>query len=361
MLRVLQVVGSLGYAGVEAVVMNYYRNTDTDKVQFDFISCSQEKERYDDEIKGMGGKIFRLPSRSRHPFAYMKALKQVIKENKYDIVHIHKNSASMAMDAIVSKLCGVKTIIGHSHNTSCNILWQHYLFKPFVNLFITHRFACSKEAGEWVFSSKDDVRIINNAVDTTIFCYDSQKRREYKERLDLSDNFVIGFVGRLHEQKNLERLIDIFSEIYEIDKHPVLMIVGEGPEKNKLVEKCKYKNIGDRVLFMGTRDDIPELMSVMDVFVMTSIYEGLPVVVAEAQATGLKLVVSDKVPAPDILGELRIVSLEESNEAWRNAIMEEYGFNRNESREKMKDGGYEISTEAYKLQSFYLSEVSGQL
>ena len=126
MIRVLQVVGSLGYAGVEAVVMNYYRHIDTNQVQFDFISCSQSKQRYDDEIINRGGVIHRCPSRSRNPFSYMRALKKIISENKYEIVHIHQNSASMTMDARVAKSCGVKTIIGHSHNTRCNVLWQHY-------------------------------------------------------------------------------------------------------------------------------------------------------------------------------------------------------------------------------------------
>ncbi|MCC8152502.1 MAG: glycosyltransferase, partial [Lachnospiraceae bacterium] len=106
--------------------------------------------------------MHRLPSRSRKPFANMSALRKVIKENGYNIVHIHQNSASMTMDAIVAKTCGVKNVIGHSHSTSCHVLWQHYLFKPFVNHFCDYRFACSREAGQWVFGKKDDVRIINN-------------------------------------------------------------------------------------------------------------------------------------------------------------------------------------------------------
>lgn len=135
MIRVLQVVGSLGNAGVEAVVMNYYRNIDTEQVQFDFISCHSEKQKYNDEIEQRGGKIYYLPSRSRHPFQYMQALKKVIRDNHYEIVHIHQNSASMAMDAYVAKRCKCKKIIGHSHNTNCGIVWQHYLLKPFVNRF----------------------------------------------------------------------------------------------------------------------------------------------------------------------------------------------------------------------------------
>ena len=151
MIRVLQIIGSLGYAGVEAVVMNYYRHIDTAQVQFDFITCSSVPQRYDQEILDKGGRIFRVPSRSRHPFKYMWALKQILQTNKYQIVHVHQNSASMVMDGFVAKLCHVPVVIGHSHNTSCNVLWQHYLFKPWVSFCFDYRLACSSAAGEWVF------------------------------------------------------------------------------------------------------------------------------------------------------------------------------------------------------------------
>ena len=137
MKRVLQIVGSLGYAGLEAVVMNYYRHVNKEHIQFDFITYSLNRERYDDEIEQLGGRIFRLPSRSRRPLEYMKSLYGVIRENNYQIVHVHQNSASMMMDGIVARLCGVPVVIGHSHNTRCNVLWQHYLFRPFVNVLIS--------------------------------------------------------------------------------------------------------------------------------------------------------------------------------------------------------------------------------
>ena len=141
--------------------MNYYRHIDTDQIQFDFVTCSQIPERYDEEISKMGGIIHRLPSRSRKPIQYMRELKKLIKKHNYKIVHIHQNSASMTMDGIVAKSCGVPVIIGHSHNIRCNVLWQHYLFKPFVNSVLTHRFACSEDAGRWVFGNKAFLLIYN--------------------------------------------------------------------------------------------------------------------------------------------------------------------------------------------------------
>lgn len=221
MTRVLQVIGSLGYAGVETVVMNYYRNIDRTKVQFDFITCSQKPERYDDEILGMGGRIFRLPSRSRNPFSYMRALRKVIADNKYRIVHIHQNSASMAMDALVARICKVPVVVGHSHNTKCNVVWQHYLFRPLINPLLTHRFACSKEAGEWVFGDKTDVRIVNNAVDVNRYSFKEEARNALRMDLSLQNTYTIGFLGRLHEQKNLFRLLAIYEKVHDRNNRAV--------------------------------------------------------------------------------------------------------------------------------------------
>lgn len=183
-LRVLQIHGSLGWAGVETVIMNYYRNIDRDKVQFDFTSCSSVKQRLEDEIIKGGGNIYRLPSRNRHPVSYMIGLYRLLREKNYKIVHIHQNSASMAMDAFVAKISGVKCIIGHSHNTSCNILWQHYLFKPFVNLFLDFRFACSAEAGKWVFGDRQ-CSIVRNAIDVNKYRFNQKVRSEIRNKLNL--------------------------------------------------------------------------------------------------------------------------------------------------------------------------------
>lgn len=353
MIRVLQVVGSLGYASVEAVVMNYYRNINTKKLQFDFITCSPVKERYDDEILSKGGKIYRLPSRSGRPLSYVKELITVIRKNQYKIVHIHQNSASLAMDAFAAKLCRVPLIIGHSHNTSCNVLWQHYLLKPFVNGLLTKRFACSKEAGTWVFGDRKDVSIIHNAVDIDKFYFSMETRECYRRELGIENKFVIGFVGRLHEQKNPERLFDIFVTAEKKNHDVILLLVGEGPLKKKLEEKAKEKHIDDKVMFLGRRDDVHKLMSAMDVFVMTSIYEGLPVVVIEAQASGLHSVISDKVPAPDLIHQLDVIDLSESDEIWSETILKKTVQDRLEVKQQIQKAGYDIKIEAKKLQKFY--------
>lgn len=360
MIRVLQVIGSLGYAGVEAVVMNYYRNIDRNKIQFDFITCSQIPERYDEEIYNSGGKIFRLPSRSRKPHKYMDVLKKVIKENGYQIIHIHQNSASMAMDAFVAKICGVPVIIGHSHNTRCNVMWQHYLFKPFVNLLLTNRFACSEEAGQWIFGNRKDVTVVNNAIDTSKFAFDEKTRESMREELGIEENFVVGFVGRLYDgQKNLFRVLEIFRAVLEKKNNAKLLIVGDGQDKERLIQKAEDLKINDKVLFLGKRNDVNNVMMAMDVFLMPSFYEGLPVVVVESQATGLRIVVSENVPTPNLINNMQVINLSETDEVWTNALLKNVDFDRRDAEKFIIERNYSIAHEVVKLEKFYMASARG--
>lgn len=356
MVRVLEVIGSLGYAGVEAVVMNFYRNVDRAQVQFDFITCSSVPERYDSEITTLGGWIHRLPSRSRHPFSYMKALKNVITQNNYQIIHIHQNSASMAMDAMVAKMCGVSTIIGHSHNTRCNVLWQHYLLKPIVNYVVTNRMACSEAAGEWIFGKRDDITVVNNAIDADKFHFDDELRKSTRQAIGVEGKYVVGYVGRLYDgQKNLYRLLDIFSVVARKRQGAVLVMVGDGPDKVGLEDKIRHLGLDDKVVLLGKRNDVNHLMMAMDVFAMPSLYEGMPVVIVEAQATGLRCIISDRVPAPNLIDNVQVLNLEQSDDAWAEALLNGSSNLRANATQKIIDGHYDIAHEAKWLQEFYLS------
>ncbi len=355
MIRVLQVVGNLGYAGLETVVMNYYRHIDKSQVQFDFVVGSPTKQRFDDEILASGGKIWRIPSRNRKIISYIKQLAKVIKENNYDIIHINQNSASMVIEMIAAKLGGCKTIIGHSHSTSCIVKWQHYLLRPFINLLPDYRFACSEAAGEWVFGKRNDLKVINNAIDTEKYAFVEASYTKYRAEYGLCGKYVIGFVGRLHEGKNLFRFLDVCESALRKNENAEFVLVGDGEEEERLLEYAKEKGLSDKTHFLGRRDDIPELMMMFDVFVMPSFYEGLPVVLAEAQAAGLPCVISDKVPCIDLIGHVKSLSLDESDEVWADAVLKKTDFDRKTARDYIIAGNYDISIEAKKLQDFYLN------
>ena len=286
MKRVLHIIGSLAYAGVEAVVMNYYRHLNREQIQFDFITFSKKPERYDEEIQQLGGRIFRLPSRARRPLGYMRALYRVIRDNNYQIVHTHQSSASMVMDGVVARLCGVPVVIGHSHNTRCNVLWQHYLFRPFVNVFFKHRLACSVEAGKWVFGERE-VTILNNAIDAGRFRFNEEVRNSIRKELGFTDELLVGFVGRLHPQKNPYRMLEIFAEVRKKQDNAHLLIVGDGGEREGMLQTCKELKILPSVHFLGQVTNVHELMMAMDVLLFPSVFEGLGLVVIEAQATDL--------------------------------------------------------------------------
>lgn len=283
----------------------------------------------------------------------MRELKKLLKEHPYKIVHIHRNSASMAMDAFVAWHCDVPVIIGHSHNTSCNIKWQHYLLKPFVNHYLDYRFACSEEAGKWIFGNKKDVRVIHNALELDKFKFNLSMRDKYRNDMGLKDKFVVGYVGRLFDkQKNVSRLISIFKDLLKTHPDSCLLLVGDGSDRAMFEQQ--REDIRDKVIFLGQRNDVANLLMAMDAFVMTSWYEGLANTLIEAQAAGLKTVVSSTIPTEDILGIQKIVSLDEPNEAWVQAILEDAPFDRSKTEEPIAKAGYDIKIEASKLEEFYM-------
>lgn len=288
----------------------------------------------------------------------MCKLRKVIKENQYEIVHIHQNSASIAMDAIVAKSCGVKTIIGHSHNTSCNVLWQHYLFKPVVNRVLSHRFACSTEAGEWVFGKRQGVVVCNNAIDVEKYHYHTAIRDQYRKILGVDNAYVIGYVGRLHEQKNLFRFLDICASAKKKKQNISVVLVGEGPLENALRAYAEQLGIEEETCFLGRRDDVASIMMAFDVFLFPSSYEGLGLVAVEAQASGLSCVVSDKVPAPNLTGHEVKLDLNENDDIWSDTVIQiESLLDREEAGKYITAGGYDIRAEAKKLQQFYMETV----
>lgn len=358
-IRVLQIVGNLGYHGVEAVVMNYYRNIDREKVQFDFVVNTENRDLYDDEVEAMGGKIYRLPSRFRHPFKYQKALTKLLKEHpEYKIIHVHGNSASMFMDLRVAKKCKVPVRIGHSHSTSCFVKWQHYIFKPFVNGVVTDRLACSIAAGEWVFGKKD-VKVINNAINLDKFTYDSEVRANLRKLLGIADEtYLFGTVGGLTDNKNHIFLIELFDEYVKCGGKGKLLIVGEGPERQRLTEEINNRKLNDIITLYGASDKIYEFYSAFDCFLFPTKFEGLGLVAIEAQACGLPVITSDAIVTEAILTKtVKIISTVD-NKKWLHEILEaERNPIRYNQKEDIKRGGYSIKEQALLLEDYYLNRI----
>lgn len=364
-IRVAQIIGKWLGGGVESVVMNYYRHIDRTKIQFDFI-CDEDSTNIPyEEIEKMGGKVILIPPYQKI-FKYHKKLKEVLKSGGYKIVHSHINTLSV-FSLFAAKCAGVPVRIAHSHSTTNkkekkkNLLKQ--VLRPFSKVFATDYMCCSELAGRWLFGNKEydngNVYLLNNAIDLDKFKYDEEKRKEKRKELNIEDStLVIGHVGRFVEQKNHRFLIDIFNEVHKQKENSILLLAGQGPLMEEMKEKVKILEIEDSVKFLGQRNDINELYQAFDVFCLPSLYEGLPVVGVEAQATGLLCVFSDDMTKETkVLDTTEFLSLNQSVEEWAYTILKKYkSFKRKNCTNEISKKDFNIKKEANKLIQKYYEE-----
>lgn len=361
-IRVAHIVGKVITGGVDAVVMNYYRNIDKSKVQFDLLMDGNNKTPVDEEIKSMGGRVFKLEPYERSMLKNMRQCYRILKDNRYTIVHCHLNTLSV-FPLCAAWFAGVKIRIAHNHSTAAKgegkrTLMKH-LLRPFAKLFATHYCACSRYAGEWLFGkstyASGKVKLIQNAIDISRYSYNAEMRSKMREELNINRKYVVGHVGRFMYQKNHDFLIDIFSKIWEKEAGALLLLVGTGELEPAIREKVKALGLSDAVRFMGVRHDVPNLLQAMDVFVLPSFYEGLPVVGVEAQAAGLPCILSDAMTRETKLTEIaEFVSLSQPAAYWaERAIMRCNGFERRKTDDELKQAGFEIVTAADGLREWY--------
>lgn len=355
--RVLQVVTYMGRGGLETMLMNYYRHIDRERVQFDFLVHRAERADYDDEIEALGGVIYRLPRLVPWSRSYLAALNTFFAEHpEYRVVHVHQDCLSSVILKAAEKN-GVPVRIAHSHNANQdkNLKYPIKLwYRRSIPRYATALFSCGKDAGDWMFRGAP-YQIVNNAIDTAAYCYDPTGRDEMRRRLGLTDELVVGHVGRFNPQKNHPFLLDIFAALLKKQPNAVLLLVGGGAEQEKMRQKAQTLRIGERVRFLGVRSDVAELMQAMDVFAFPSLYEGLPVTLVEAQAAGLPCVISDAIPPDAHLTDLvRVMPLSDGAGAWAQALLDTRALPRTDHRAEIAACGFDITSEAKKLQEFYL-------
>ena len=300
---VAQIMGKMNGGGVEAVIMNYYRHIDRNKVQFDFICDEDSTNIPREEIEKLGGKVIICPPYQKLG-QYMKFLENLFREKQYKIVHANINTLSI-FPLRAAKKAGVPVRIAHSHNTSNPKEFKRNLLKnvlrKFSRVYATDYFACSEAAGRYQFGDKvfdaGKVTIIYNAIDVEKFKYDSEARKRLRKEIGIKeDDFVIGHVGAFRKQKNHAFLVDVFAEVKKEKENAKLVLVGQGPLKEEIQQRVKNLGLEKDVFFLGQRDDTNKLYSVFDVFCLPSLYEGLGLVAIEAQANGLLCILSDCVP-----------------------------------------------------------------
>lgn len=362
-IRILQVVTIMNRGGLETMLMNYYRQIDRNEIQFDFMVHRDEMGHYDEEILSMGGRIYRMPKiRPGNYREYFRLLDEFFnKHPEYRVVHSHINeNSSFVLRA--AKRAGVPCRIAHSHLSDLDIdfklpfrLFARSVMKDKPNKY----FACSQKAGQWLFGKKNSdsgkIIVLNNAVNVSEFEYDEETRNELRSMFGAQDKLVIGHIGRFNRQKNHGFLIDIFKAIYDNNPNSLLLLVGDGDLRPLIERKVMDLNLTSAVRFLGVRDDIPKLMQAMDLFLFPSLFEGLPVVMVEAQAAGLRCVVADSITREsDVTGRVEFFSLKDSPEMWAQKILA-FSCHREDTSESMRANGYDTMTMAQWLTEYYKS------
>lgn len=364
-IRVLQCFTIMNRGGAETMIMNYYRNIDRNKIQFDFLVHREEKGAYEDEIEKLGGKIYRMPNIHPKNFKeYKKLIAKFLKEHKeYKIIHGNFSELGYFLYR-EAKRQEVPTIIVHAHNYSnvfdaksiFRFYWKHAM-RPYV----THMFTCSQVAANWLFGKKlaKNSIMMNNAIDSKNFSFDKDKSINMKKKLGIENKFVIGHVGRFNIQKNHEFIIDIFKEIKMKNENSVLILVGSGELEEKIKEKVTNNNLKESVIFLGNRSDINDVMQAFDIFLFPSIFEGLGVVLIEAQAAGLKCFTSEgAVPMEaQITDLLKYIPLNHGAQVWANEILKyKDGYERNNTFNYILKSNFDIKNNTKWLEEFYLNE-----
>lgn len=362
-MRILHVFGRLDRGGAETMVMNLYRNINRSKIQFDFIIHTLDNCDYSEEIKALGGRIYSIPKyNGKNHSQYKEAWKCFFEEHReYKLLHGHVRSTGSIYLGI-AKRYGLITI-SHSHSIS-NGVGISVVVKGLLQYNIRYKadyfFACSMAAGEWLFGKKickkDNFFILKNAIDSKKYIYNEYDRLKKRKELNVEEKFVIGHIGRFTALKNHNFLLDIFKQIHDKDQNSKLLLVGDGELKQSIIQKAQNLNLINDIIFTGVREDIPELLQAIDIFIFPSLNEGLGISAIEAQCSGLKTIVSDNVPKEvKVTDLLEFISLKQKAEFWAENILKyKKNYKRTNTYKDIYEAGYDIKSTSSWMEKFYI-------
>lgn len=370
LIRILQSVSNMNRAGTETMLMNYYRHMDRERVQFDFLCNKSKPGAYDAEIEALGGRIFRSPG--FNPFRYHRYLAymhRLLSEHpEYKILHSH-NSSLGVYPLFAAKREGVETRIAHVHSASFTADYKlpiKWVCRPLLPFCANHLWGCGVKATTFYYGkarvSAHKTRVINNAIEIDRFLYNETVRRAMREQYDLQGKFVVGHVGRFASQKNHMFLLDIFSEILKREENAVLVLLGDGKLVEKVREAAARGGLQHAVRFIGNVGNVNEWYQAMDVFVLPSIWEGLPVTGVEAQTADLPCFFSEDVTREaGLLPTASFISRSQPPSLWAERILAYRGRQNRASREaEIRAAGFDIAVEAAKLMRLYEDLYAGK-
>lgn len=361
MIKILVIMTTnIGTSGISKIVMRYYDYIDKKKVKFDFVVPNEPNDYIKNKFNTNNTNVY-IIKRKKNAIKYYFELKKIIKNGKYNIVHVHGNSSTMALELMAAKKAGCKVRIAHSHNTTCNHKIIDKMLRPIFYKYLTCGMACGADAGKWLFGKRKFI-IIQNGNELSKYSFNSDIRKNIRKENNLENCIVIGHVGRFNYQKNHDFLIEVFNKYRLNNKNAKLLLIGSGEKENEVKEKIKGYNIEDNVIFTGEINNVNEWLNACDVMMLPSRYEGFPVVLIEWQANGVPCIVSNRISKEvNITDTIKFIDVdkEDSVTEWLKCLKKIDKIDReeisNRNMEILRKRGYDIEQCASNLYNIYLN------
>lgn len=358
-MRVLHVGSTLEVSGgIESFIMNMYRCMKKNNVVFDFLVAEEKKNGfYRKEIIDRGGNIYTITKEGVSILNFIKKY-NIYRNYREEIVHIHTNCGSRVFDGILAKIAGVKNIIFHCHTCKGEAPLKFRLLQPIFRLVGDYFWACSKEAATFFFGKKfaenEMYTLIHNAIDLDKYIYNENTRQHLREKNEWNKKFVLGFVGRLSIEKNIPFVLKIYQELKVINPESLLVIIGDGEESDNIKKMIKEMGMEKDIQMLGNKTNVRDYLSAFDCLILPSFFEGLGIVLIEAQATSLPCIASNNIPKEtDVSPLISYLSLQNSAKDWAEAI-ERINVDRSISyKEQIKDKGYCNNQESMRILELY--------
>ena len=358
---IISVVGLI-YDGITSVMLSYLKAMDLSDIDVYVAATIRVEGVIQKQFQNIGCNIINFHSRKAHTVTYFFELVKFIKKYRIDVVHVHGNSGTMAVEMVAAWLGGCKVRIAHSHNTRCDQIKADKILRPIFNLFYTDALACGKDAGKWLFKNRSFI-VLKNGRNIQKYAYSGEARNRIRAEFQIGDCRAIGHVGGFVPQKNHVFLMSIYKELLKKEPSVKLFVVGDGLLKEDIINLCKEYGIYDQVVFTGNIDNMSEFLSAMDAMVLPSLFEGLPLVTVEWQINGLPCLVSDSITKECAFTEfIEFESLDKGAEEWAKELLNIAKSNRSRNSrqgvEQAMKAGYDIKENATLLKKYYMQNPS---
>ena len=349
--------------GMSATISNYLRYMDKQDMDITLIVNSQIEEHYRNQFLREGIKLIVL-ERNKKILNYMIAIFKLMKKEKFDLVHIHGNSATMAFETIPALLARVKKRIVHCHNTFCDHQIINKVLLPIFKRTYTLAIACSNAAGQWLFKDNKEFNVLNNGIDLEKYMFNHYLRKEVRDELDITNEYVIGHIGLFNEQKNHEKIFQVVSCLKKSINVKLVCVSGDKSIPKEIKEMIEKYDLKENVKILLRRTDANRILQAFDFFIFPSKFEGFGIAFIEAQASGLYCLASNNVPTSAGICKnlVNYMSLEKKEDEWANLILHCKNSKSNEREllsenavNDLRNAGYDTVQEANKLRKVYMS------